>query len=64
MKSAGVAIDTWKLGIFKKHLDRGGFAFTEHPGLTPDAMLLKVETPTIAALQPIIEAAQKECRLS
>lgn len=61
MKTAGIAIDNWKLAIFKRHLDAGGFVYTEHPGLTPDAMILKVQSPTIAALQPVVEAAQKEC---
>lgn len=64
MKIAGVAIDNWKLPIFKRHLDTGGFEYTEHPGLTADAMILKVKTETVAKLQPVIEAAQKECRLS
>jgi hypothetical protein len=61
MKTAGIAIDNWKLQIFRRHLEAGGFSYTEHPGLTSDAMILKVKTPTIAALQPIVEAAQKEC---
>ena len=62
MKIAGIAIDNWKLPIFRRHLDDGGFSYTEHPGLTPDAMILKVKTPTVAILQPVVEAAQKECR--
>lgn len=59
---AGVAIDKWKLSIFKKHLDAGGFKYTEHPGLTEDTLFLKVTTDTATALKPIIEAAQRECR--
>lgn len=62
MKTAGIAIDNWKLAVFKRHLNAGGFSYTEHPGLTADAMVLKVETPTIAKLQPVVEAAQEECR--
>lgn len=61
MKTVGIAIDNWKLPIFKKHLDAGGFQYTEHPGLTADAMILKVKTNFIATLQPIVEVAQKEC---
>lgn len=61
MKTVGVAIDNWKLPIFKRHLDAGGFQYTEHPGLNKDAMVLKVMTETISKLQPVIEAAQKEC---
>ena len=61
MQTAGVAIDNWKLAIFKRHLDAAGFSYTEHPGLGPDAMVLKVKTELIAPLQRVIEKAQKEC---
>ena len=61
MLKAAVAIDRWKLDIFKRHLDGAGFSYTELPGPTPDTMFLKVETRTIPELQPIIEAAQTEC---
>jgi len=64
MKTAGVAIDAWKLAIFKRHLDAGGFSYTEHPGLTPGTLFLKVKTERIATLQPVIERAQKECASS
>jgi hypothetical protein len=61
MKTAGVVIDNWKLPIFQRHLNEGGFAYTEHTGLTADAMVLKVRTEFISTLQSVIEAAQKEC---
>lgn len=61
---AGVAIDKWKLSIFKKHLDEAGFKYTEHPGVTKDTLLLKVETVSAGALQPTIEKAQLACRRS
>lgn len=62
MKTAGVAIDNWKLPIFKRHLDEAGYAYTEHPGLTKDTMILKVKCEFVSKLQPVIETAQKECR--
>lgn len=62
MKTAGVAIDAWKLAIFKKHLDAAGYTFTEGPGLVPDTKLLKVDYEWVHRLQPIIEAANAECR--
>lgn len=62
MKTAGIAIDNWKLPIFRRHLKGAGFEFTEHPGLTADAMILKVKTDLIAPLQRVIEAAQLECK--
>jgi hypothetical protein len=61
MITAGIAIDNWKLPIFKRHLDAAGFEYTEHKGLTPTTMLLKVKTPSAFKLQPFVEAAQLEC---
>lgn len=62
MKTAGVVIDNWKLAIFKRHLDAAGYSYTEHPGFTAEAMVLKVKTDLIAPLQRVIEAAQLECK--
>ena len=62
MKTIGIAIDNWKLPIFKRHLDAAGYTYTEHPGLTDDAMILKVKANFIAPLQRVIEAAQLECK--
>jgi hypothetical protein len=61
MKTAAVLIDSWKLTIFKKHLDAAGFVFTEGAGVTKDTLTLKVEFDWVARLQPIIEAANAEC---
>lgn len=59
---AGVVIDGWKLPIFKRHLDAAGYEYTEHPGITPDTLTLKVTFKWLHMLQPIIEAANAECR--
>lgn len=61
MKKAAVAIDDWKLPTFKKHLGDAGYSYTEHPGVTKDTLLLQVQYEWVADLQPIIEAANKEC---
>lgn len=58
---AGVAIDAWKLSIFKKHLDGAGYTYTEHPGLTEGTLFLKVNTDSASKLACIIEVAQQEC---
>lgn len=62
MKTAGVVIDKWKLAIFKRHLDAGDYSYTEHPGVTPDTLILKVKTERVAPLQKVIAAAQLECK--
>ena len=61
MKIAGVVLDSWKLSIFKKHLDGAGYSYTEHPGITKSTLILKVKCKWISELQPIIEAANEEC---
>lgn len=62
MQKVGVVIDNWKLPIFKRHLDEAGFAFEQFPNLTPNTMVLTIQTPQVAALQPVIERANKECQ--
>jgi hypothetical protein len=59
---AGVVIDDWKLPVFKRHLDAAGYAYTEHPGITPDTLTLKVTCEWVHKLQPIVKAANDECR--
>jgi len=62
MKTAGIAIDNWKLPTFKRILEGAGYEFTQHPGLTEGTLLLKVKTEFIADLQPFVEQANRECR--
>ncbi len=62
MKTAAVVLDSWKLGIFKRHLDEAGFNYTEKPGITNDTLTLQVEYEWVSQLQPVIESANKECR--
>ena len=61
MKTVGIAIDRYKLPVFARHLTEAGYAFEQSPGLNPDMLFLRVKTETIAALQPVVEAAQREC---
>ena len=61
---AAVVIDEWKLDIFRKHLERGFFDWEEYPGPAPCTLLLKVRTKAVAALQPVVQAAQHEAARS
>ena len=61
MKTAAVFLDSWKLSIFKKHLDAAGYSYTEQPGVTTDTLTLHVKYEWVANLKPIIEAANQEC---
>lgn len=62
LKTAGVVIDDWKLPIFKRHLDAAECKYTEHPGITPVTLTLRVQYEWLSKLKPIIEAANEECR--
>ena len=62
MKQVGIAIDSWKLPIFDKHLRRAGIAYDVCNGLTEDTRLLTANVERIADAQPIVEAANAECR--
>lgn len=60
-KKAAVVLDDWKLPIFKKHLDAAGYKYEESGPFTDGTLTLKVHFEWVHELQPIIEAAQREC---
>lgn len=59
MKTAGIAIDSWKLDIFRKHLAVAGYQFTEEP-LTEKTLLLKVRTSNVKTLSVVVREANEE----
>jgi hypothetical protein len=59
---AAIIIDSWKLPMFKRNLDKAGYAFTQADGLTPDTLILSVETTNINGLNDLVIKAQKECK--
>lgn len=61
MKTAGVAIDSWKLEIFERHLGAAGYAFEVKKGFTKDTLLILVKVERASELVSILEAATKEC---
>lgn len=62
MLTAAICLDTWKRPVFESRLRGAGFDWTEHPGITADTITFKVKTESIAALQKVLEAAQRECK--
>lgn len=60
MKTAGIVIDSYKLPIFKRHLDKAGFKYTEHLTSSEKVIMLKVSYTFVGDLQPVIIAANKE----
>jgi hypothetical protein len=61
---AGIAIDTWKLPIFDRHLTKAGYAFKQGPGITADTLLLTVTTENIEALGFVVRAANTEAAMT
>lgn len=61
IKTVGIAIDKWKMPIFKRHLNQADYGYTEHPGVSPNTLLLKVRTPGVEGLAVIVRAANEEC---
>ena len=59
---AGIAVDNWKLPVFRRRLEAAGYKYEDGGGLTPEATVLMVETADILALKRVIEACQNECR--
>ena len=57
---AGIVIDDWKLSIFERHLQQAGYAYEKSAGLTPDTLVLHVDTENLDALQRTVQAANTE----
>lgn len=64
MKKIGIAIDKWKLKIFKKHLGNAGYEFKKKPGITPDTLCLMIKADTEQEIASIAQAANNECARS
>lgn len=61
---SALVINSWKLKIFKEILDREGYKYTEHKGMTKDTLTLRVESESIAELVPFVKEANNKARLS
>ena len=61
---AGIAVDDWKLPVFRRRLGVAGYAFEEKNGLNKGVSIITVETDNLIALKKVIEDCQAECRKS
>lgn len=57
---AGIALDNWKLPIFRKLLTEAGYEYEDGGPLTAASTLLTVETDNMLALKAVLE----RCRAS
>lgn len=60
MKSAAIVIDAWKLSIFERHLQQGGYATKFQSQFPGEALMLKVDTANLEALAEVVKAANAE----
>jgi len=58
---ACIAVDDWKLKVFRKRLTEAGFEYTEAGQLTGNSTLLQIETDDVPALKLVFEQCQTEC---
>lgn len=61
---AGIAVDDWKLPVFRRRLSDAGYQYHDAGALTPDTTILTVQTDNVLALKGVIEGCQSECRAS
>lgn len=62
MAKAGIAVDDWKLPVFRKKLTEAGFAYEDRGPITGDTTMLAVETDEVRRLAQVLENCQDECR--
>jgi hypothetical protein len=59
---AGIALDDWKLPVFRERLQAAGYEYSDAGAFTGDATVLTVETGDMLALKKVLEACEAECR--
>lgn len=57
---AGIAVDNWKLPIFRKNLTAAGYVYEDGGPLVGETTLLTVETGDMLALKKVLEQCQTE----
>lgn len=59
---AAIAVDNWKLPVFRKRLKAAGYEYEDAGAFTGDTTILTVKTDNILALKGVLEKCQAECR--
>jgi len=62
MKKVGIGIDSYKLDVFKKYLDNGGYTYKVFSSLGEDTYFISVQTDSVAKLQEIVVKANNKAR--
>ena len=59
---AGIAVDDWKLPVFRRRLTEAGFKYKDAGALMIGVTFLTVEYDDMLKLKRVLEACQGECR--
>jgi hypothetical protein len=59
---AAIAVDNWKLPVFRKRLTEAGYQYQDAGAFTGDTTILTVQTDNMLALKKVLEKCQAECR--
>lgn len=57
----GIALDNWKLPVFRKRLEEAGYSYEDGGALTAEATLLTIITDDVTALGVVVAQCQAEC---
>lgn len=60
----GIAVDDWKLPIFRRVLEESGFKYEDKGGFSGNCTLLMVETDSTQLLSKAVFKAHSECERS
>jgi hypothetical protein len=59
---AAIAVDDWKLPVFRERLTAAGYDYEDGGPLTSNTTVLIVQTNDILRLKRVLEGCQAECR--
>jgi hypothetical protein len=58
---AGIAVDDWKLPVFRRVLDEAGYTYKDGGGFAGNCTMLLVETESSLLLAAVVAKANAEC---
>lgn len=58
----GIALDDWKLPIFRKRLTESGYVYNDAGALSSGVTLLTVDTEDVSGLESVVKKCQQECK--
>lgn len=63
-QKVAIAVDDWKLKIFREKLTEAGYEYTDAGAFTADTTILTVETDNIFKLQGVLKDCQRAAKNS